>query len=392
MKAVKTVLTVLCFGVIFGLLAGFVLGAIEITANHYFHYKMYRITLITLQESINRWVMLSFMVALALSTIFLLCSLFFNYLRQYYPANATSLPPKIGSKHRIFLACVVCSLLFFLGGWVINHYWLPDKFHPVSLATDAGIFLITALIGWVIIKGSLENIPLPFGKISLVSLLLLLILNMGVLVDARMRQSRGPNVVLIVIDTLRADHVGCYGYTRKTTPNIDKLASNSTLAKNAISTSSWTTASVGSVFTSQYPSVLRIKDRPVILDDSFITLAEIFRNNGYKTEGIISHLLISSLLNFDQGFESYDQENGKGHGHVSTPSITQKAVRFLKQHKDDSFFLFLHYFDPHYDFQLHDQFNYYPDYNGQLFTGQPILKLRKFAPQMSINDVRYLKS
>jgi arylsulfatase A-like enzyme len=201
-----------------------------------------------------------------------------------------------------------------------------------------------------------------------------------------------PNVILILIDTLRADHVGCYGYSRNTTPNLDKFASEAVMFRKAISAAPWTTPAVASIFTAQYPHVLGYEDQAVVLDEGFPCLAEILRNNGYETGGIISHAYISSAFGFDQGFDSYDEENCQGHGHISSPSITDKAVAFVEAHKDQKFFLFLHYFDPHCDYILHEPYNYYPGYDGPLYSGQPIDQLREQAPEMSAEDVRYLNA
>ncbi|MCD6193208.1 MAG: sulfatase [Candidatus Aminicenantes bacterium] len=201
-----------------------------------------------------------------------------------------------------------------------------------------------------------------------------------------------PNIILIVIDTLRVDHVSYYGYQRKTTPHIDNLAETSILFENCFSVAPWTTPSIGSILTSQYPTVLGIEWDPVKINKKFLTLAEILRENSYLTAGIISHLFISSKLNFDQGFSLYDEENARGHDYISSPSITEKAIDFLRKNRSRKFFLFLHYFDPHYDYILHDKYNYYPDYKGKLYSGQQIKDLLKLAPSMSPEDIKYVIS
>jgi arylsulfatase A-like enzyme len=201
-----------------------------------------------------------------------------------------------------------------------------------------------------------------------------------------------PSILLIIIDTLRADHLGCYGYGRNTSPNIDELAAQSIFFKNAISTAPWTSPAIGSMFTAQYPHVLGYESEAVVLDERFLCLAEILRNQGYTTHGIISHIYVSHDLGFDQGFQSYDEENAQGHGHVSSPSVTDKAIAFLDEHKNDKFLLFLHYFDPHCDYILHEPYNYYPEYQGPLMSGQPIEDLRLRANTMSADDVRYLNA
>jgi arylsulfatase len=200
------------------------------------------------------------------------------------------------------------------------------------------------------------------------------------------------NVILIIIDTMRAGHAGCYGYHRNTTPSLDRFASGAILFRNAISPAPWTTPTVASIFTGQYPHVLGYEDEAVVLDEKFPCLAEILRNSGYATGGIISHAYISSSFGIGQGFDTYDEENAQGHGHVSSPSITDKAIAFIEEHRDSNFFLFLHYFDPHCDYVQHEEYNYYPDYAGPVVSGETITNLREMAPSMTAEDVRYLNA
>jgi len=200
-----------------------------------------------------------------------------------------------------------------------------------------------------------------------------------------------PNVILIIIDTLRADHVGHHGYSRPTTPNLDEFAAQAFTFKNAITPAPWTSPAIASLFTAQYPYVLGYDSDVVMLDNTALCLAEVLRNNGYKTKGVISHIYVSAELGFDQGFESFDEDNAQGHGHVSSPSVTDKGIAFIEKHENE-FFLFLHYFDPHCDYILHDGYDYYPEYDGPLTSGQPIQDLREKAPGMSADDVRYLEA
>lgn len=206
------------------------------------------------------------------------------------------------------------------------------------------------------------------------------------------KQSHPCNVILIVVDTLRADHLGCYGYFRNTSPNIDAFSENSIIFKNAISQAPWTTASVASMLTSLYPSELGIREKAIVLDESLWTLSELFKENGYQTKGIISHLLVSRELGFHQGFDDYDEENSRGHMHISSPSITEKAISFLREHRDDKFFLFLHYFDPHYNYIMHRKYNFYSDYDGPIRNRMPIKKLRAKIPSMNGDDLKYVKA
>jgi len=200
------------------------------------------------------------------------------------------------------------------------------------------------------------------------------------------------NVIIIVVDTLRADHLGCYGYSRDTTPHIDSLAKESIIFHNTYSSSTWTTPSVASLFTSQYPAVLGYRVYPIELDASFLTLAEIFKQNSYATGGIISNIFLTAKLGFGQGFDTYDEEASWGLEGISSPSVTDKAIAFLEDNKGEKFFLYLHYNDPHYNYHLHENYDYYPQYKGPLFSGQSIQSLREALPQFSADDIEYLNA
>lgn len=126
-------------------------------------------------------------------------------------------------------------------------------------------------------------------------------------------QSRGnnkPNVVLIIIDTLRADKMGVYGNQQNLTPELDVLAQSGVRFGRAISQSSWTRTSIGSFLTSQYPRTLGIfKEQWDVLPKHFTTLAEVLQQSGYYTLGVTANPNINSTFNFNQGFDVYVDSN-----------------------------------------------------------------------------------
>jgi arylsulfatase A-like enzyme len=191
-----------------------------------------------------------------------------------------------------------------------------------------------------------------------------------------------PNVVLIFVDTLRADHLGVYGYERDTSPAIDRLASESLVFQHAIAQAPWTTPSVASALSSRFPNEIGYEDSrpPAVLADRFLLLPEIFSANGYQTAAIISHFFLSQKLGFAQGFDDFDASNALGHLHISSPSVADKAIQYLDERgkSDPPFFLFLHFFDPHYAYQLHESYDFDPDYQGSIDPGvdQPELQER----------------
>lgn len=119
------------------------------------------------------------------------------------------------------------------------------------------------------------------------------------------RDSR-PNVVLIIIDTLRADFLGCYGCEVDTSPEIDEIAGKGVLFERTLAQCSWTRPSIASVLTSLYPRTLGIyKEKYDVLAEEHSTLAEILKQNGYTTIGITANPHLNKVFNFHQGFDDY---------------------------------------------------------------------------------------
>lgn len=259
----------------------------------------------------------------------------------------------IGNKRlRILVSCLLSFILLILGGWWLNHYLLPDKFHPKSLAINTIFILLTIFVGWIFIKAKLEVIHeitkekyKTIWSTALCFILFHLLLNGFIIVDAYVTIPNGPNIILISIDTLRADHLGCYGYDKNTSPHIDQFSKESVLFKNARSQSHWTTPSHLSLFTSLYPSVFKVwkYPEPGRLPDSYFTLAEILKNEGYHTAAFTAGGYVHKRFGFAQGFDVYLDE-------VKTPNITtifnKYSIEWIKKQKS-KFMVFLHCYEPH---------------------------------------------
>lgn len=170
---------------------------------------------------------------------------------------------------------------------------------------------------------------------------------------------RPTNVVVVVVDTLRSDHLGCYGYPRPTSPNLDRLAASAHVFDSAVAQSSWTSPSIASLFTSLYPSAHGVTGFGSSLADEFITLAEILEQHGLRTAGFSANMaFINPDRGFDQGFETFEvlvrrarpeEKDQKLFGKVPAAAefVTDRALRFLEEAGDGPFFLYLHYIDPH---------------------------------------------
>jgi arylsulfatase A-like enzyme/Tfp pilus assembly protein PilF len=185
-----------------------------------------------------------------------------------------------------------------------------------------------------------------------------------------------PNLLLITIDTLRADHLGCYGDSQVQTPYIDRLAREGVLFTQAFTPVPITLPSHVSIFTGDYPPSHGVRNNGTfILNPSAITLTEVLKQNGYRTEAVVSSYTLDSCFGLDQGFEFYDDDFSQNQ---SGPSIlhneriggetTQRALQWLDQHHQEKFFLWLHYFDPHADYNPPEPFH--TRYRKNLYDGE----------------------
>jgi GT2 family glycosyltransferase/arylsulfatase A-like enzyme/glycosyltransferase involved in cell wall biosynthesis len=171
-----------------------------------------------------------------------------------------------------------------------------------------------------------------------------------------MSKLRKPKkIILIVIDSLRADHLGCYGYKRNTSPNLDRFAEDSVLFRYAFSPAPHTIPVHGSIFTSKYASNHSIGFNQTIqvetgaLDtDEDITLAEILSSQGYKTAAFVSGIVLRRGTNLNAGFRLYDDNIGSDHhGRREGLRTNQSVFCWLEDQVQHDFFLFIHYFDVH---------------------------------------------
>jgi arylsulfatase A-like enzyme len=152
------------------------------------------------------------------------------------------------------------------------------------------------------------------------------------------------NLVLIGVDTLRPDHLGCYGYDRATSPNIDRLAEGGVLFENVMSPCPWTLPSFATIFTSLYPSQHGATGSRTAMREGFPTLASLLMENGYATGAIINAPYLKGKYKMDRGFDFYYMTPPEGRDADGT---TEDALRWIDDNSAGPFFMFAHYFDPH---------------------------------------------
>ena len=157
------------------------------------------------------------------------------------------------------------------------------------------------------------------------------------------KPSRRPNVLIYLVDTLRADRLGCLGYPKPITPNIDRFAADSSLFLKAVGQSSWTKASVASIFTGLWPPAHGAIGWKHKLSDEIDTLAEFLQAEGYQTAAFVTNPNVVKTFGFTQGFDEFTRK-------LKQPSDQVNAMAFDwidGRETGDPFLLYLHTMDPH---------------------------------------------
>jgi len=165
-----------------------------------------------------------------------------------------------------------------------------------------------------------------------------------------------PNILLISIDSLRADHLHSYGYTRQTSPNIDALAADGAVFETVISPTSWTLPAHMTLMTSLAPEEHGVITNRLRLGANVDTLPMRLQRAGYTTAGFVSATYLDGIYGFSRGFDEYDDytllrvAGEKSRAAVTSQQVARRAIDFLHHHDGRPFFLFLHFFDVHYNY------------------------------------------
>ncbi|HEX6884286.1 MAG TPA: sulfatase-like hydrolase/transferase [Planctomycetota bacterium] len=176
------------------------------------------------------------------------------------------------------------------------------------------------------------------------------------------RPARAPNVLLVCLDTVRADHLGTYGYGRPTTPTLDALAARALVFEDASAVAGWTKPSVPSFLTGTYPcqhgvyegsASVGVEARTDLLPAAALTLAEVFQAHGYRTGAVVNNAHLRTGNGFEQGFEHYDQSDHDAR------TIRWRALDWVDQARAGAepgpFFLYLHFLDAHWPYSVPEE-------------------------------------
>lgn len=218
---------------------------------------------------------------------------------------------------------------------------------------------------------------------------------------------RDCNLVIISLTNTRKDHIGIYGYSRDTTPNIDTFFKNSLIFENTFAPASWTLPVSASLFTSLFPYTHGVMDRydGSMLPDDVLTMTEIFKANGYKTAGFTGGGDYNRVFNIAQGYDFYLDEESYADFDISMPRGGQRienqaylsieklvpfAIKWLKENKNDKKFLLLHGYDAHCPFTPKKPFDkkYDDDYKGNIDYSGCLWTFERTEPIYE-NGIRY---
>ncbi|MCA9027446.1 MAG: sulfatase-like hydrolase/transferase [Planctomycetaceae bacterium] len=177
------------------------------------------------------------------------------------------------------------------------------------------------------------------------------------------RLSPRYNVLLVTLDTTRADHLGCYGHAEAFTPTLDALARDGVLFEQAYVTVPLTLPAHASILTGLYPPENGMDDNGRgHLDPQLPNLTESLRQAGYRTGAFLASVVLHSRYGLNHGFDVYDDDmaGGEQHGHEmhlmrNADIVVDRTLEWLNSLQDDSFFCWVHLFDPHAPYESHEE-------------------------------------
>ncbi len=357
---VATVLKFTLVGLVVGLFTVWYQIYSTITINQYLNYKMYHLMATLMLREISNALFLR-------GAMFLIAGLLFPavrfLLKKLFGAIPVlkKLPDVFGVGVSLLIVTVAALnpfpaiLITSLG--IISRKTVVAALWPVAFGY---ILIFLLIVPLMLAKKPFATLLRWFVRLLTVAGVLMLVAWTGIALWASLSQpdTEGrPNIVLISIDTLRPDHLGCYGYTRNTSPSINKFAKESIRFTNCITPRTITSPAVTSMLTGLYPQTHGVRRLCIPLNPKFATVAEYLKNAGYRTCGITcNRVLRSQLAKLDAGFDMWDEycpHRGTKFGFPTYQKYAEDgnkvAYKWLEKNYDkpEPFFLWIHYFEPH---------------------------------------------
>jgi arylsulfatase A-like enzyme len=267
--------------------------------------------------------------------------------------QAKAVPPK--AKPGLLTTWYGAGLLWGIRGGIVlslYHYFYLSRFadlgYLISLfAVDFTVAVVAALILALIVRILLfPSLRKRKGRASLVyNLIVAVLLTAGAYGYNYWNADRGFNVIILVSDATRADHLSCYGYEIETTPNIDRFAREGIRFENPVAQGSHTIVATPAIIASVYPTIHGLTHYRSVLSDSITLISELLKDAGYQTLGIVTNPHVTENNGFAQGFDYF--ESDRGWQNTDAEVVNQKFLQFVDQYRNSKFLAFLFYIDPH---------------------------------------------
>lgn len=215
-------------------------------------------------------------------------------------------------------------------------------------------------------------------------------------------KSPRPNVILITIDTLRADYLSCYGHPRPTSPNLDAFAGDAVLFEQVLCQSPETLPSHTSIMTGMHPRTHKVISHESKVDDAITTLAEVLNKRGYVTGAVVSSHVLDAKYGLDQGFAAYrpvhyaykERQRELMHQREEDPT-TEEALTWMRDHRKSRFFLWVHWFHPHRAYNPPPRYKqiFAGDYAGPAAADQNDFAMRVWRDRVDLaaEDIAYMR-
>jgi len=189
--------------------------------------------------------------------------------------------------------------------------------------------------------------------------------------------AEGMNLLIITLDTMRADRIGAYGYEKANTPHLDDLAKNGIMFADCYSPVPVTLPAHCSIFTGRYPLGHRVRDNGTfLLSDAEITLAEMMKNKGYDTYAVVASFVLLAKFGLNQGFSVYDDSLDANellrnfYSEITADIVYAKFEQWFRNREEKSFFAWVHFYDPHLPYAPPEEYRVGKNILDDLYDGE----------------------